>query len=170
MIQHIKGYQDLYEISSDGSVWSLNYNREHRKAKLVGQLDKDGYRVVLMRKNGVRKVLKVHRLVAQAFIPNPENKPQINHKNGIRYDNRVKNLEWATSRANVLHSFRILGKQNPRGSAHKLSKLTEKQVIEIYKLKGKGKTNDIIRKYGITQQNVSRIHTQKTWKWLTDTL
>lgn len=170
MILHIKGYKGLYEVSSDGFVWSLHYGRWGGRQKLIGQTDKDGYKVVLLNSKGTRKVLKVHRLVAQAFIPNPKNLPQVNHKNGDKTDNRTKNLEWMTGSENVLHNFRSLGRKNVRGSAHKLSKLTEQQVIEIYRLKGKGNTDDIVKKYGISQATISCIHTHKRWKWLTDTL
>lgn len=169
VLKPIEGYED-YEISNYGYVWSLNYRRLGIKEKLTGQTDKDGYKTVLINKKGVRKVLKVHRLVAKAFIPNPENKPQVNHKNGNKENNNYTNLEWVTGSENVLHNFHTLGRVNVRGSEHKNSKLTEAQVIEIYRLKGTHKSRDMIKKYGISQQNISRIHTQKSWKWLTDTL
>lgn len=78
---------------------------------LLPTKNKAGYLTVCLY-NEVKKTVRIHRLVAQAFIPNPENKPFINHKNGIKTDNRVCNLEWVTSSENNLHKCRVLGKKS----------------------------------------------------------
>ena len=94
------GYEGIYEVSDCGNVRSLNYNKSG-KVKLLKQITaKDGYLVVCLHKNGKQKEGKVHRLVATAFIPNPDNKPCIDHISTIRNDNRVENLRWATSMEN----------------------------------------------------------------------
>lgn len=73
-----------------------------------------GYlRIKFYDKNGKYRSSVVHRLVAEAFIPNPDNKPQVNHKNGNKADNRVENLEWVTPSENMLHSYRVLGTKPP---------------------------------------------------------
>ena len=69
------------------------------------QIDKDGYSYVVLYKNKKRKHFKVHRLVAMAFLKNPKNKPEVNHKQGIKSDNRVTELEWNTTSENVQHAY-----------------------------------------------------------------
>ena len=97
-----------YLVSNLGNVKSLprtdRLNRLNKGCILKKSKDKDGYDMVNPRINNKNKTLKVHRLVAQAFIPNPENKPQVNHKNGIKTDNRAENLEWVTHSENTRHT------------------------------------------------------------------
>ena len=96
----IKGYEGLYEISNLGRVKSLNY-RGTGKGKILKNIeDRKGYLKVCLTKNGRHKIFRVHRLVAEAFIPNPENKPCVDHINTIKNDNRIENLRWVTNKEN----------------------------------------------------------------------
>ena len=96
----IKGYEGLYEISSLGRVKSLNYRGTGKEKLLKNIEDYKGYLTVTLTKNGKQKQFKVHRLVAEAFIPNPEGKPCIDHINTIRNDNRIENIRWVTYEEN----------------------------------------------------------------------
>src|SRR5260221_11343079 len=136
MFKPIKGYEGLYEVSNFGLVYSLNYHREHRKQVMRGNLDKDGYVKIGLRKSGKRKFFRRSRLVAQAFISNPKKLPQVNHKNGHRFDDNINNLEWVTGSENIKHAFHILGK-NQKGEKNNNSKITQEQAEKIWKAKGK---------------------------------
>ena len=96
----IKGYEGLYEISNLGRVKSLNYKGTGKEKILKNTENSKGYLMVCLTKNGKQKLFKIHRLVAEAFIPNPENKPCIDHINTIKNDNRVENLRWVTNEEN----------------------------------------------------------------------
>ena len=97
-----------YYITNVGTI----YTRKHgRIKKLKPELSKWGYYRIHLWKNKTMTHKSIHRLVAEAFISNPDNKCDVNHKNGIRTDNRVENLEWATRSENIWHSFNVL--KNP---------------------------------------------------------
>lgn len=110
----IPGYEGLYRISQDGDVLSLKGLSGSIKKQ---HIDTKGYFVIDLYNGSTRKSFKVHRLIATCFIPNPNNKPCINHKNGIRNDNRLSNLEWCTYAENNLHAYTHLGRKAPTGGA-----------------------------------------------------
>lgn len=101
----IKGYEEFYSITKCGIVISKhNSNRRGGDQKIPGIVSTGYHQVQLTGYNKVRKFKYVHRLVAEAFIPNPNNYKTVNHKNGIKTDNRVENLEWCTQKQNIIHS------------------------------------------------------------------
>ena len=95
----------LYYISSEGAVFSQHAN------PLSKCVDKDGYEYILVRHKGKHKKYLVHRLVAKAFLPNPDSLPQVNHIDGNKRNNSVSNLEWVTNSENQMHSRYVLGNQ-----------------------------------------------------------
>lgn len=99
-------FDGKYQISNLGNIRSLNYHREKRIRELSKLKMPNGYETVKICINGKVKRYSLHRLVAEAFIPNSENKKQVNHINGIKNDNRVENLEWCTQSENQLHAVR----------------------------------------------------------------
>ena len=97
----IKGFEG-YSIDENGNIYTNKTNRNLKQS-----INKSGYNVVGLYKNKTNKTVYVHRIVAENYLPNPENKPQVNHINGIKTDNRLQNLEWATCSENTKHSFKI---------------------------------------------------------------
>lgn len=95
----IKGFED-YEVSNFGRIASF---REH-KGKIMSPSKKTEYAKIVLRNNNTAKSFIVHRLVAEAFLPNPNRLPLVNHKNKNKFDNRVENLEWCTSKQNIVHA------------------------------------------------------------------
>ena len=99
----IKGYEGYYDISEDGQVLSKKRNIILRSSFNLSH-GMNAYKFVSLCKYSKYKHITIHRLVAQAFIPNPFNKPYINHKDGIKTNNSIENLEWVTNSENMLHA------------------------------------------------------------------
>lgn len=141
--KNIKGYEGRYQISSYGNIRSLNYLGHKDVRELAPVKDKNGYLRIGLYYNGKRKNFKMHRLVAQAFIENPYNKAQVNHKDGVKTNNCVENLEWATAHENSLHAYkhglkekarewcRHMGLTIGRETARKANELRKTPVIAV---------------------------------------
>ena len=127
----ITGFED-YEISSFGRVKS----HKNGKTKILKErFNRDGYvQYSLSDKNHVAQSKRASRLVAEAFIRNPENKPTVNHKDGNKRNNRVDNLEWATKKEQMKHAYKFGLKQPVSGTLHGSSVLSESDVVEIRKV------------------------------------
>ena len=116
----IKGYEGLYSITEDGRVWS------HRKAQFKNPQDNGhGYKYVQLKVNGYCKNFYIHRLVAEAFIPNPENKKEVDHIDNNTENNVVTNLRWATPKEN--QGYRTL--ESKKNSAEKIRKALSRPVL-----------------------------------------
>ena len=109
--KNIIGYEGLYEVSDKGNVRNVRRNTLLKLSK-----NNYGYIQVYLYKNGIKTGFKVHRLVAKAFIPNPDNLPQVNHKNEVKSDNCVDNLEWCDNYYNLMYGTgndrRIISNKN----------------------------------------------------------
>lgn len=177
----VPDFEGMYAVSSCGRVRSLAreviQRGPHKVTRYIVQsrvmrscVTSTGYRMVSLSRAGKVKMFYVHRLVAMAFIPNPENKPQVNHIDGDRQNNLVENLEWVDARGNYLHAVSLWGPRkspNPsRGESHYRAKLTWPQVRAIRKMAASGKytKTKIAAKFGITDANVYSIVVYKTWK------
>lgn len=107
--KNIQGYDGYYEISNHGRVKSLH----GRKPRILSPGITSKYVSVCLSIGDLKKMHRVHRLVAEAFIPNPESKPEVNHGDGIKTNNHWKNLAWSTKSENTLHAYEVLGRVGP---------------------------------------------------------
>lgn len=172
----VKGYEWLYQVSNLGRVRSLDrpyVGRNHtghthiitKKGRILKPYIQRGYAHVVFSVSNKKKTYKVHRLVAKTFIPNPEEKPQVDHINGIRSDNRVENLRWVTHPENM---------KNPITKEHLFGHIGHRKKVYQYTLDG-----ELVRtyvsglsceEYGYKQVSISaackgRIKTYKGYRW-----
>ncbi len=163
----IQGYEDRYEVDTNGCIWSINYSKNNIRKKHIAVFNGHGYLQVGLSKNGKVKRFMVHRLVAKAFLDNAEERPAVNHKNGNKTDNRLSNLEWVTHRENMQHAREFLGVDNNVvrfGEENSSSKISSVDVIYI-RTCGAGVTNkELASRYGLTAKHVASIRRGKFWK------
>lgn len=154
--QSVNNYEGIYEISSYGRLRSLKFNRlRYFNLKADGW----GYVIVVLHKKGKREAVRFHRLVASHFIANPDNKKEVNHKDGNKLNNRVDNLEWVTPEENMKHAFSTKLNVPKKGEKHQGSKLSNRKAQMIKDLYATGiyKQSDIGEEFNISQTRVSAI-------------
>lgn len=178
-------YEDRYEVSNLGRIRSIARTGFHPKNKgggthnfkvsqkfLAINISKTtGYQVVSLSRNGRGIIKNVHRLLALAFLPGHFEGACVNHKNGVRGDNRLSNLEWVTHAQNVKHGYEVLGNKSLGGKKRSVTvvnrKLTEEKVLEIRRLRKQGLLlTEIAAKFGILPSYVATIANRRQWAWL----
>lgn len=149
----VKGFEGKYQVSNYGNVKSLNWKRANCEKLLYLKKHNKGYRQVELVMNGKPRMYLVHRLVAQAFIPNPNNKPFINHIDANKENNHLENLEWCTQSENVRHSMLLNDNQGNSKRVfrreHILQTSKDGQVIKIW-----DKCIDIKTELGYNQTSI----------------
>lgn len=152
----INGYD--YEISTLGRV-------KNKKTGLVlsNAIETVGYYTVGLHKNKVRRTHRIHRLIMEAFVPNPNCYKYINHINGIKTDNRLENLEWCTHKHNIDHAYRIGLCQSVKGSRHGMAVLNEQQVLTIREALKNSPARKLAKQFNVSEGTVSMIKHRVTW-------
>ena len=153
-------YNQDYLVGNHGTVLSIRTGKP-----LTPSVSRIGYsQLVLLTADGQKKGVNPHRIVALTWLPNPENKPDVNHKDRNKLNNRLENLEWMTRKENVQHSYDI-GRKAPRGEAAGGSKLKEADIPIIRKRYEAGEQKTKIGKdYGVNYQTITAIVERRTWK------
>jgi hypothetical protein len=163
---YLPNSQNKYEISSFGRVRSKN-----GILKLRSKRDKYLYFTTCI--NNKIKHCNIHRAVALTFIPNPKNRPCVNHLDFDRGNNKIENLEWVTNRENVDHAkmngrYKNLKFPHYVGSDHPMSKLKDTEVLEIKRLLkfGRYKQRDLAKLFNVSQTTITFINTGRNWRHL----
>lgn len=147
----IPGYEGAYAVTRHGVVYSLP-RKQRKKLKVMKPVDNmlSGYLRVALTRNSHTELEYIHRVVATAYIPNPENKPMVNHINGIKTDNRLENLEWVTGQENRDHGFLIGLFPN--------QKIHSSQKGEVYNLVQQGMPiRAVAEKYGMKPRGIESL-------------
>jgi len=154
-----------YKASSNGEIYTPNWKGGKTGKIMKPAPDPFGYlRTVLVDDNGKNTTVKVHRIIAQTFIPNENDLKEVNHLNGNKSDNRVENLEWVSRKQNMIHAFQN-GLQNNRGINNPISKLTEQDVIEIRakfmpRIYGR---KELAMEYNVKESTIKDVILRKSW-------
>jgi hypothetical protein len=169
----VPSYEGYYQVSNFGLIKSLErivkYKENHsglrKEIILKSNITKGGYVHVTICINKINKTVKTHRLVAIAFIPNPEKKPSVNHINGIKHDNRVENLEWVTAKENTIHAYKTKLKSGVKGEKSHLSKLKNEDVFKIKYLYNEGNYSQLSlgKMFNVSQSQIYRIVKGINW-------
>lgn len=171
IIKDIPGYEGIYSVSTTGTIFSypkkwkcgINTIRKHDGIVRKQTMDSRGYLQVDLRKNKKAHRWLVHHLVAMTFIPR-NGKECVNHKNGIKTNNDVSNLEWTSFKDNIIHAVRNGLRVGPIGEKHWGSRLKEKDILKIRSLFANGKkVKDISNIFGVSDSCIKHVINKRTW-------
>ncbi len=162
-MKDIPNYESLYFATIDGKIFS--YPKKTRKGiREIVPHKGSNYNLIDLCKDGKIKKYLIHRLIAETFIPNPDNKPQVNHIDGNKRNNRVDNLEWCTASENQKHSISI-GLRTCKGEKNSQSKINAEVALSIFKDKRQYK--EISKQYNVSIPTVSDIKRGYSWTHIT---
>lgn len=167
-MKKIPGFDDRYRVDSKGSIYSTNYKNSGKFKKITPALDACGYlRTMLKSESGKYKTIKVHRIVALAFFG--KSVLQVNHKDGVKTNNAVSNLEYVTISENIKHAYNNGLIEKKKGSLNGNSKLTEEDVQFIRKqAKEKGRyygRKELAKKFNVSESQIKDIVTRRRNIW-----
>lgn len=155
----IKDYEGIYQVSNKGRIKSIGRNTSNicLKTKILKEsINQNGYIYYCLYKNGKHKRYKIHRLVAEAFILNPNKYPVVNHKDGNKKNNNVENLEWCSSSYNTKHAYNNNLRKKYIGKFNKLSKPIIQYDSEMIEVKEWENTNLASKELNISRGNIWR--------------
>lgn len=162
----VVGYEGLYMVSDYGRIKSLKRKGRTNDLISIGHIHKWGYVKVCLLKDNISHVNFMHVIVADCFIPNPENFLQVNHKDSDKTNNKVSNLERCNNSHNQIHAHEnsVIDHNVIKGEKSNFAKLRNKDVLEIRELIRIGTPNkDIASAYNISKSNISFIKNNKRW-------
>lgn len=160
----VVGYEQYFMISNTGRIFSKRTNKE-----IVATIGKTGYAMFTTKiggRTGKSIAFKVHRLVAESFIDNVDDKPYVNHIDGVKTNNTVQNLEWCTAKENVNHAIKTGLHVIKFGEDHGSTKLNEEIVRKVRSLYATGLYSyaDIAKEMNLKTRTVAGIVRRETWK------
>ena len=164
-----------YAVSNRGSVRRLDHWRLNKGTRqlmlgriLTPQITIDGYLQVSVKfDDGHRKMMSVHRLVAIAFLGEPAADREVNHKDGLKTNNAIENLEFVTRSENIRHAYATGINGGCRGQQQPMAKFTDSDIREIRSLRGKVRQADLARRFNTVQATISRVQLGKSWRHVT---
>jgi hypothetical protein len=155
-----------YFVNELGQIKTTNWKNAKIERNMSPCINSSGYYQTVFVIDGNNKSVTIHRIIAEVFIPNPDKKPEVNHKNGNKLDNTVENLEWVTRKENIQHCIDNKLQTPFKGSEVGTSKLIEKEVLEIRnkfipKIYGRKK---LAEEYNVSPLTIKDIVIRRTWK------